>query len=160
MARWKNRKKNKIRRSKIYLNSLLLSKTRKCSNVVNQMKIKRETSNDQIQVKCRNCKNLDTMKKLCKKLYSWLFDTFFTSSGNLASVVFSKRNFQESKGFVVYSTYTLCVFFETFSLEMDIQWALLWVHFTLFVHKTDTTPQDNLLRSSEIAYPHSFPGIN
>ena len=47
----KKPKKNKIRRSKIYLNSLLLSKTRKCSNVVNQMKIKREKSNDQIQVK-------------------------------------------------------------------------------------------------------------
>ena len=43
--------KKKIRRSKIYLNRLLLSKTRKCSNKVNQMKIKRETSNDQIQVK-------------------------------------------------------------------------------------------------------------
>ena len=40
----------KIRWSKIYLNSLL-SKTRKCSNVVNQVKIKRGKSNDQIQVK-------------------------------------------------------------------------------------------------------------
>ena len=51
MAQWKNRTKNKIRCSKIYLKNLLLSKARKCSNVVNPMKIKREKSNDQIQVK-------------------------------------------------------------------------------------------------------------
>ena len=41
--------------SKTYLNSSLLLKTRKCSNVANQAKIKREKSNDQIQVvKCIN----------------------------------------------------------------------------------------------------------
>ena len=40
----------KIRWSKIYLDSLL-SKTTKCSNVVNQMKTKKEVSNDQIQVR-------------------------------------------------------------------------------------------------------------
>ena len=56
IARWKNRdnpnirKNPKILSSKTYLNSLLLSKTTKCSNVVNQIKIKREKSNDQIQV--------------------------------------------------------------------------------------------------------------
>ena len=47
----KTEKTPKIPRSKIYLNSLLLWKIRKCSNVVNQMKIKREKSKDQIQVK-------------------------------------------------------------------------------------------------------------
>ena len=56
IARWKNKENPNIRKnpkilcSKIYLNSLLLSKTRKCINVFNQMKIKREKSNDQIQV--------------------------------------------------------------------------------------------------------------
>ena len=35
------------------------------------MKITREKSNDQIQVKSQTVKNLRTMKKLCKKLYSW-----------------------------------------------------------------------------------------
>ena len=50
MARWKKRKNLKIRWSKIYLDSLL-SKTTKCSNVVNQMKTKSEVSNDQMQVR-------------------------------------------------------------------------------------------------------------
>ena len=50
IARWKKRKNLKIRWSKIYLDSLL-SKTTKCSNVVNQMKTKREVSNDQMQVR-------------------------------------------------------------------------------------------------------------
>ena len=44
----------KILWSKIYLNSLLLWKTRKCSNVVKQIQIKRQKSNVQIQVKCIN----------------------------------------------------------------------------------------------------------
>ena len=35
--------------------------------------------------------------------------------------------------------YTPCIFFKAFSLEMDIQWAKLWVHLALFIHKTDTT---------------------
>ena len=95
MARWKNRKNSK-KGSKIYLNSLWLSKTRKFSNVAIQMKVKREKSNDQIQVRLSTVKNVHTMKKLCKKLYSWLLGTSipvssrktFTSSGNLASVSF------------------------------------------------------------------------
>ena len=39
----------------------------------------------------------------------------------------------------MYIIYTPCVFFKAFSLETDIQWAVLWVHFALFVHKPDTT---------------------
>ena len=46
----------KTEKNKIYLNS--------------QIKIKREKSNDQIQVKLQTVKNLHTIKKLCKKLYS------------------------------------------------------------------------------------------
>ena len=52
--------------------------------------------------------------------------------------VFSKRNFWEREGFAVYIMYTPCVFFKAFSLEMDIQWGKLWVHFALLIHKTDT----------------------
>ena len=55
MARWKNRKNSK-KGSKIYLNSLWLSKTRKFSNVAIQMKVKREKSNDQIQVRLSTVK--------------------------------------------------------------------------------------------------------
>ena len=62
MARGKNKENPNIRKNpkilwtKTDLNSLLLSKTRKCSNAVNQMKIKREKSNDHTQVKFINCK--------------------------------------------------------------------------------------------------------
>ena len=60
------------------------------------MKVKREKSNDQIQVRLSTVKNVNTLKKLCKRLYSWLLGTSipvssrktFTSSGNLASVSF------------------------------------------------------------------------
>ena len=53
-------------------------------------------------------------------------------------VCLSKRNFQEMKAFVVCIMYTPCVFFKALSLEIDIQWAVLWVHFALFIHKIDT----------------------
>ena len=57
-------KNPKIWCSKIYLNSLWLSKRRKCSNVVNQMKIKREKSNDQIQIKYINFKRSTRYEKV------------------------------------------------------------------------------------------------
>ena len=46
---WKN---PNIRQSEIYLTSLWLLKTRKCSTVVLQIK----KSNDQTQIKYKNCK--------------------------------------------------------------------------------------------------------
>ena len=69
IARWKNRENPNIQKnlkilwSKIYLNSLLLWKTRKYSNVVKQMQIKRQESNVQIQVKCINRKKICILLK-------------------------------------------------------------------------------------------------
>ena len=81
------------------------------------------------------------MKKLCKKLYSWLFDSLFQDFYFLwlsGQCIFFKRKTQDKQGFVVYILYRPYIFFRAFSLEMDVKWAVFWVHFTLFIHKTDT----------------------
>ena len=124
-----------IRWSKTYLSSLWLSKTRKCSSSANK-----QMSNDRIHVSYINCKKLCIKKTFCKNLFDTSIPVFlrktFSSFGKLA-IVFSKRNFREREGFLLYTMYTECVFFKAFSPEMYVHQIVLSVHLALVIHKTD-----------------------